>query len=70
MSSRIGVDIGGTFTDVVLINDGKLYRGKSDTTHYDLKIGFKSLKNWTRNGTLPAISSGKQATCERFQNGE
>ena len=40
MSSRIGVDIGGTFTDVVFINDGKLYRGKSDTTHYDLKIGF------------------------------
>ena len=66
MSSRIGVDIGGTFTDVVFINDGNLYRGKSDTTHYDLKIGFMSLINLTRNGTLPAVSSGKPATCEGF----
>ncbi len=40
MSGSIGVDIGGTFTDVVYIRDGELYRGKSDTTHYDLKVGF------------------------------
>ena len=39
-SIRMGVDIGGTFTDVVFIKDGALYRGKSDTTHYDLKVGF------------------------------
>ena len=57
MSSRIGVDIGGTFTDVVFINDGKLYRGKSETTHYDLKIRFVSLINSTRSDTLPALSS-------------
>ena len=38
--SRIGIDIGGTFTDVVYIRDKALYRGKSDTTHYDLKVGF------------------------------
>ena len=40
MSASIGIDIGGTFTDVVYMRDGELYRGKSDTTHYDLKVGF------------------------------
>ncbi len=40
MTARIGVDIGGTFTDVVYIQNGALYRGKADTTHYDLKVGF------------------------------
>jgi N-methylhydantoinase A len=42
MSLRFGVDVGGTFTDVVCLNDGGLFRGKADTTHYDLKIGFFS----------------------------
>ena len=40
MSLRLGVDIGGTFTDVFALKDGQTYRGKSDTTHYDLKVGF------------------------------
>ena len=40
MTLRIGVDVGGTFTDVFLFKDGDIYRGKSDTTHYDLKVGF------------------------------
>jgi N-methylhydantoinase A len=40
MGVRFGVDVGGTFTDVVCINEGALYRGKADTTHYDLKVGF------------------------------
>ena len=40
MGVRFGIDVGGTFTDVVCINDGALFRGKADTTHYDLKIGF------------------------------
>ncbi len=40
MGVRFGVDVGGTFTDVVCIRDGTLFRGKADTTHYDLKIGF------------------------------
>ena len=39
MSNRIGIDIGGTFTDVVYFRDGAIERGKSDTTHYDLKVG-------------------------------
>ncbi|RTL55283.1 MAG: hydantoinase/oxoprolinase family protein [Bradyrhizobiaceae bacterium] len=40
MSYRFGVDVGGTFTDVVCLRDGQLFRGKADTTHYDLKVGF------------------------------
>ena len=39
MSKRIGIDIGGTFTDVVYFRDGGIERGKADTTHYDLKVG-------------------------------
>jgi N-methylhydantoinase A len=37
---RFGIDVGGTFTDVVCIRDDDQFRGKADTTHYDLKVGF------------------------------
>lgn len=37
---RIGIDIGGTFTDVFLLKDGQLVRGKAETTSYNLKVGF------------------------------
>jgi N-methylhydantoinase A/acetophenone carboxylase len=40
MSLRFGVDVGGTFTDVTCLRDDQLFRGKADTTHYDLKVGF------------------------------
>ena len=40
MTISLGVDVGGTFTDVVFMRDGATFRGKSDTTHYDLKVGF------------------------------
>lgn len=40
MSFPIGVDVGGTFTDVAILYEGEIVRGKSDTTHYDLKVGF------------------------------
>ncbi|MCD6568087.1 MAG: hydantoinase/oxoprolinase family protein [Dehalococcoidia bacterium] len=37
---RIGIDVGGTFTDVVLVDDeGKFYYTKATTTHYDLAEG-------------------------------
>ncbi|MGE0748295.1 MAG: hydantoinase/oxoprolinase family protein [Rhodospirillales bacterium] len=49
MSMRLGIDVGGTFTDVVFLKDGAIYRGKSDTTHYDLKVGFM-------NATRVAVS--------------
>ena len=40
MTFSIGIDVGGTFTDVVIQKDGAIFRGKSDTTHYDLRVGF------------------------------
>lgn len=41
MSYRIGVDIGGTFTDFCSINDvGEVMTFKTPTTHYDLSVGF------------------------------
>lgn len=41
MSYRIGVDIGGTFTDFSSINDaGVVTTFKTPTTHYDLSVGF------------------------------
>jgi N-methylhydantoinase A/acetophenone carboxylase len=40
MAIRIGIDIGGTFTDVALIKDGTLVRGKAETTSYNLKVGL------------------------------
>lgn len=40
MTARIGVDVGGTFTDVYVVRDGEAARAKSDSTAYDLKIGF------------------------------
>jgi N-methylhydantoinase A len=39
VTARVGIDIGGTFTDVIYLRDGDLFRGKADTTHYDLKVG-------------------------------
>lgn len=39
-SVRIGADIGGTFTDVVILDDrGEMYFGKTLTTHEDPSIG-------------------------------
>ena len=37
--ARIGVDVGGTFTDIVVTRDGTTRHGKSDTTAYDLRVG-------------------------------
>jgi N-methylhydantoinase A/acetophenone carboxylase len=37
---RVGVDVGGTFTDVVVAGGGRLVHGKSDTTAFDLQVGI------------------------------
>ena len=44
---RIGIDVGGTFTDVVLVDEraGAFHYTKTPTTHYDLAEGvLKGLK--------------------------
>lgn len=39
---RIGVDVGGTFTDVVVSSGGSSVHGKADTTAYDLRVGVSN----------------------------
>ncbi|MBF6569896.1 MAG: hydantoinase/oxoprolinase family protein [Candidatus Binataceae bacterium] len=42
----IGIDVGGTFTDVVLSRDGGIVTAKAETTHYDLKAGvFNAIRS-------------------------
>ncbi len=38
---RIGIDVGGTFTDVILVDEktGKFHYTKTATTHHDLAEG-------------------------------
>src|SRR5437588_12024249 len=36
---RLGVDVGGTFTDAVLVADGQLHTGKAPTTPADQSRG-------------------------------
>ena len=41
MSFRVGIDIGGTFTDAISLDDrGNLVSAKSPTTPEDLKMGI------------------------------
>lgn len=45
VQNLVSVDIGGTFTDCLLAMDGKLSRGKADTTPYNIGVGFmKAIK--------------------------
>ena len=38
--NRIAVDIGGTFTDCMVIHDSKVVQAKALTTHFNLALGF------------------------------
>jgi N-methylhydantoinase A len=40
--ARIGIDVGGTFTDVVVSAGGRMSHGKADTTAYDLGVGVNN----------------------------
>ncbi|MFD0853292.1 hydantoinase/oxoprolinase N-terminal domain-containing protein, partial [Actinomadura adrarensis] len=41
MRYRLGVDVGGTFTDILLIDEdtGRTYRAKTPSTPHDQSIG-------------------------------
>ena len=40
MSTIVGIDIGGTFTDLVSLSDGKLKTVKVASTPLDFSVGF------------------------------
>jgi N-methylhydantoinase A/acetophenone carboxylase len=40
MTTLVSVDVGGTFTDAVVVHRGRLTKGKARTTSQDLSIGF------------------------------
>jgi N-methylhydantoinase A/acetophenone carboxylase len=40
MSTRIDVDVGGTFTDAVVTFRGRIAKAKASTTSYNLSVGF------------------------------
>ena len=55
---RIGIDVGGTFTDVVLVDDeGRFYYTKATTTHYDLAEGVL-------NGLADILQMSGKSFCE------
>ena len=66
---QIGCDIGGTFTDVVVVSDGgRVFSDKSDTTPADLSVGMlKALENVTAQMEL-GLEELLAAT-SRFVNG-
>ena len=39
-SIRLGVDIGGTFTDCFVVYDDEIFTQKEATTHYNLSVGL------------------------------
>ncbi len=41
----IDIDVGGTFTDLVLTWDDRRYVAKAPTTPYDLSVGFLNVLN-------------------------
>jgi len=44
--NRIAVDIGGTFTDCLVIHDSQIVQSKALTTHFNLALGFnEAVKN-------------------------
>ena len=64
MTLALGVDTGGTFTDAVLIRDGRdvLAKGKSLTTRYDLAVGIgNAVRNVLESSGVSAKDIGFSA---------
>ena len=49
---RLGVDVGGTFTDLVLVSDGRLITAKVLSTQADQSVGV--LSAWQAAGSVGA----------------
>ena len=57
--SRVGVDIGGTFTDIVLAKDGKLFAAKILTTPEDPSVAvLQALDGILRRSSSESSSVG------------
>src|SRR3990172_2866662 len=41
MGATVDIDIGGTFTDCVVVADGRMVRQKTPTTRYNLSVDFR-----------------------------
>src|SRR6201992_590372 len=39
-TAQVGIDVGGTFTDAVMVSDGRLHVAKVPTTPADIAAGF------------------------------
>jgi len=61
--ARIGIDVGGTFTDIVVSRDGTTSHGKADTTAYDLRVGVHNALEEVARG-LGLSAKGLLATTE------
>ena len=49
MRNLVSIDNGGTFTDICLVREGRIFHGKSLTTPYDLATCFfEALKEGSR----------------------
>ena len=68
VSYQIGVDVGGTHTDVVVVSGGQVARGKAFTTREDLSNGvMDGLK--VVAGSMGVELSQMLKNCSRFVNG-
>ena len=63
MTYRLGVDVGGTFTDILLIDEdtGATFRAKTSSTPEDQSVGV--LRGIDRRAPPPASSAPRSATC-------
>ncbi|HEX2588061.1 MAG TPA: hydantoinase/oxoprolinase N-terminal domain-containing protein, partial [Gaiellales bacterium] len=59
MSGRIGIDVGGTFTDAVIVADGGLHIAKVRSTPQRIEQGFMdALRELTARAAMPAADIG------------
>ena len=62
MSYRLGVDVGGTFTDLLLVDErsGRTWKAKVSSTPQDQSVGV--LAGWTGSAISPAYRPPRSTT--------